>query len=42
MSDIAIVYLILAAPSVLFVSGRVPVGLVAIGVGARAVGHRRS
>jgi di/tricarboxylate transporter len=32
MSDIAIVYLILAAAVVLFVSGRVPVGLTAIGV----------
>ena len=32
MSDIAIVYLILATAVVLFVSGRVPVGLVAIGV----------
>ena len=32
MSDIAIVYLILAAAVVLFVWGRVPVGLVAIGV----------
>jgi di/tricarboxylate transporter len=32
MSDIAIVYLILAAAVVLFVSGRVPVGVVAIGV----------
>ena len=32
MSDIAIVYAILAAAVVLFVSGRVPVGLVAIGV----------
>ena len=32
MSDIALVYLILAAAVVLFVSGRVPVGVVAIGV----------
>ena len=32
MSDIALVYLILAAAVVLFVSGRVPVGIVAIGV----------
>jgi len=32
MSDIGIVYAILAAAVVLFVSGRVPVGLVAIGV----------
>lgn len=32
MSDIAIVYLILAAAVVLFVSGRVPVGLTAVGV----------
>jgi di/tricarboxylate transporter len=32
MSDIAIVYAILAVAVVLFVSGRVPVGLVAIGV----------
>jgi di/tricarboxylate transporter len=32
MSEITIVYLILAAAVVLFVSGRVPVGLVAIGV----------
>ncbi len=32
MSDIAIVYAILAVAVVLFISGRVPVGLVAIGV----------
>jgi di/tricarboxylate transporter len=32
MSDIALVYVILAAAVVLFVSGRVPVGVVAIGV----------
>jgi di/tricarboxylate transporter len=32
MSDIAVVYLILAVAVVLFVSGKVPVGLVAIGV----------
>ena len=32
MSDIALVYLILAAAVVLFISGRVPVGIVAIGV----------
>lgn len=32
MSDIALVYLILGAAVVLFISGRVPVGLVAVGV----------
>ena len=38
MSDIAIVYAILAMAVVLFISGRVPVGLVAIGVALVAVG----